>query len=141
MERVVSDSLADRRLSFILLSVFAVLALVLASAGAYGGISYLVNQRTREFGVRIAMGAQASDVVGMVMRESMLLVGAGLVVGIAGALAATQLLTKALVNVKPTDITVFGGVAALLALVVVLASAIPALRATRVDPVRALRWE
>ena len=141
MERVVSDSLSNQRLYAWLLGVFAGLALILASAGVYGVMSYLVTQRTREFGVRMAMGASARDVVGMVLRQAMTLVGAGVVIGLIGAFAVTRVLAGFLFGVKPIDMPTFAVVSCIMIAVALFATLIPALRATKVDPMIALRWE
>lgn len=141
MERVVADSLQNQRMNFVLMTVFAALALVLASAGVYGVMSYLVTQRVREFGVRIALGAQARDVVELVLREAFTMGGIGLVIGLAGCFAASRLLTKYFAGVKTVDPVVYGAVAVLLLGVMVAATLAPARRAVRVDPIDALRQE
>ncbi|HEV8040881.1 MAG TPA: ABC transporter permease [Bryobacteraceae bacterium] len=141
MTQVVSDSLSNQRLYAWLLGVFAVLALTLASAGIYGVMSYLVTQRTQEFGVRMALGASTNNVLGMVLRQALLLIGAGLAIGLGGALAVTRVLTNFLFSVKPVDPVTFAGVSLLLTAVALLATYLPALRATRVDPMVALRYE
>ena len=121
--------------------VFGGVALILAAIGVYGVISYGVAQRTQEFGVRLALGAQRTDVLRMVVRHGLLLCGIGIVAGIIGALGVTQLIGSLLVNVSPTDPLSFGGVSLFLALVALAASLIPAHRATAVDPIVALRAE
>ncbi len=141
MERVVSDSLSNQRLYAWLLGVFAALALTLASAGIYGVMSYLVTQRTQEFGVRMALGASTGNVVRMVLRQALLLIGAGLVAGLVGAVAVTRVLTNFLFGVKPIDLATFAAVSVVLTVVALLATYLPALRATRVDPMVALRYE
>ena len=141
MERVVSDSLSNQRLYAWLLGVFAVLALTLASAGIYGVMSYLVTQRTQEFGVRMALGASTGKVVRMVLRQALLLIGAGLAIGLVGAFAVTRVLTNFLFGVKPIDLPTFAAVSVVLTAVALLATYLPALRATRVDPMVALRYE
>lgn len=137
-----------RRLSFWqyglfgwMFGVFGVVALILAAIGVYGVISYGVAQRTQEFGVRLALGAQRTDVLRMVVRHGLMLSGIGIVVGIIGALGVTRLIGSLLVNVTPTDPVSFGGVSLFLALVALAASLIPAHRATAVDPIVALRAE
>lgn len=141
MERVVTDSLSNQRLYVSLLGVFALLALVLASAGIYGVMSYLVTQRTQEFGVRMALGASTNDVLRMVLRQAVLLIGAGVLIGLAGALALTRVLSGFLFHVKPVDLPTFAAVSAVLIAVALLATYLPAFRATRVDPMTALRYE
>ena len=141
MEQVVSDSLSGSRLVSWLFGSFASMALVLAVAGIYGVISYLVAQRTKEFGVRTALGARPSDVLCDVLSKGMLLVGVGLVIGVVGALAVTRILSGLLFGVTPTDVPTYIAVSALLAAVALAACAIPARRAMRVDPIETLRYE
>jgi len=141
MERVVADSLSNQRLYVSLLGVFALLALVLASAGIYGVMSYLVTQRTQEFGVRMALGASTSDVLRMVLRQALLLIAAGVAIGLVGAFALTRILSDFLFGVKPIDLPTFAAVSAVLIVVALIATYIPAFRATRVDPMVALRYE
>ena len=141
MEEVISVSIAERRLTTIMLMLFAAMALVLAAVGIYGVISYSVTQRTQEIGIRMALGARRGDVLRMVVGQAMVLTVAGIVVGAAGALALTRLMTKLLFDVTPDDPLTFAAVAALLGGVAALASYLPGRRATRVDPVVALRAE
>ncbi len=138
---VVTGSISDRRLTATLLAVFAAAALVLAAIGLYGVIAYAVGQRTREFGIRVALGATKGDVLGLVLRRGLLLTGIGIVAGVAGSLALTGLLSRYLFNVKPTDPVTFIEVSLLLLAVALLASWLPARRAAKVDPMVALRCE
>jgi predicted permease len=141
MKQILSDSLAERRFQMLLLGVFAVLALVLASVGIYGLMRYTVAQRTHEFGVRMALGAQTSDVLKLVLLQGMRLVLIGLLVGLAWASALTQILSSQLYGITVTDPATFMGVSTLLIVVTLLACYFPARRATKVDPLVALRYE
>jgi putative ABC transport system permease protein len=141
MEDVIAESLANRRLTLSLLAVFAAIALLLAAAGLYGVIAYLVAQRTREIGIRVALGAQNSDVLRLMMRHGASLTAAGIVVGLLGSVALTRLLESLLFGVSARDPLTFAAVAALLGAVALLATWVPARRATRVDPMIALRSE
>jgi putative ABC transport system permease protein len=141
MDEVVSSSVAQRRLTMLLLTIFAATALLLAAVGIYGVIAYSVTQRTQEIGIRMALGAQHTDVLRMVVRQALLLAVAGIVIGGAGALLLTRLMEGLLFQVKPGDPLTFAVVSGVLAGVALLASYIPGRRATRVDPVIALRAE
>ena len=141
MDEIVSGSVARRRFSMLLLSIFAVVALLLASIGLYGMLSYAVAQRTREIGLRITLGAQKGSVLRLVISQGMKLALAGVVLGIIAALALTQTMKSLLFGVSATDPITFVGIAALLLLVSLLACWIPARRATKVDPLVALRYE
>jgi len=141
MSDVISDSLATTRFVMILLGVFASLALLLASIGIYGVISYVVGERTREIGIRMAMGAEARNVLLMVLGQAGKMVMLGVAAGVLCALALTRLMSSMLFGVSPTDPLTLAGVAIVLTLVSLLACWIPARRATRVDPLVALRYE
>jgi putative ABC transport system permease protein len=141
LDRVLANSIRQQRFTSLVLSVFAAIALLLAAAGLYGVISYSVAQRTHELGIRVALGAQVKDVMQLVLRQGMTFVIAGEVAGIAGAFALTRLLSGLLFGVTPTDAATFIAVTAGLTLVALLACYIPARRATKVDPLVALRYE
>ncbi len=141
MVQLLDESIAQRRFNMILLGGFALLALVLASIGIYGVMSYSVAQRTREFGVRIALGAQTRDVLKLVLSDALVLTVLGLALGLGGAFALTRFLSTLLYEVKPTDPTVFVTVAIVLGAVAIAACLIPARRATKVDPLVALKYE
>jgi predicted lysophospholipase L1 biosynthesis ABC-type transport system permease subunit len=129
------------RLASRLLKGLGLVALVLAALGVYGVMSYVVNQRTREFGVRLALGATSRDLLGMILREGMIMAAVGTVAGLGLAFLAARGLTAVLYGVDPFDPMVFAGVPLLLAAVMLLACWLPARRATRVNPVEALRSE
>ena len=138
LEQVTSDSIAPRRLSVVLIGVFAAVALVLAAVGIYGVMSFLVVQRTHEIGVRMALGAQRSDVLRLVMGHALRLVLIGAAIGLAIALVSSRALQAMLYNVGAFDISTFVLVTLALGSVALLASYIPAVRATRADPMIAL---
>jgi putative ABC transport system permease protein len=139
METVVAASVADRKFVLVLVGVFGSAALVLATLGVYSVISYLVTQRRQEIGVRIALGAQRSDVLGLVLRQGAMLAVAGIAIGGVGALFLTRLLKGLVFGVSTTDPLAFVGVIVLLTAVALVASWLPAQRATKVDPMNALR--
>ena len=139
MSEIISATLAERRMSMILLSTFAALALSLASIGIYGVISYVVAQRTKEIGIRMAMGARRADVLTMIARQGLKLIVIGLLCGAAGALLATRALSTMLFGVRPFDVPTFLATAFLLLCIGMLAIYVPAARAARVDPMVALR--
>ncbi len=141
MDEIRGESVAPQRLNLLLLSIFAGIAFVLAVVGIYGVMSYAVTQRTHEIGIRMAIGAQPSDVFKMILGQGMLLTIIGLVVGLVGAFGLTRLMAAMLFAVKPTDPLTFAGVALLLASVALIACYIPGRRATKVDPVNSLRYE
>jgi putative ABC transport system permease protein len=141
LRQIVSDSIALKRLALMLLVVFAVVAVLLAASGIYGVMAYAVTQRTREIGIRMALGAQTGDVLRLVLRQGLTLAGAGVALGWAAALGLTRLMEKLLYGVSATDPLTFAGVAALLVVIALLACYLPARRAARVDPLIALRCE
>jgi putative ABC transport system permease protein len=141
MQRVISDRIAPKRLSAQLIAIFAGLGLVLAAVGIYGLLSFSVAQRTHEIGVRVALGAKRSEVLRMVVAEAAGLAAAGIGIGLAGALALTRVVRALLHGVAATDPWVYAGAAAVLLGIALLAAAVPAWRATRVDPLLALRHE
>jgi len=138
MEEVVAQSIGTRRVSMLLVSVFAGAALLLAAVGIYGVMAYSVTQRTQEIGIRMALGAQTGDVLRMVVRQGMTLALVGIGVGLAGAFGFTRLLASLLFGVNASDPLTYVGISLLLALVALLACYLPARRAARLDPMNAL---
>ena len=141
MDEYITNSVAGARFNTTLLSIFAAVALVLTIIGLYGVMSYSVAQRTNEIGIRMALGAEKHDVLKLIVKQGLTLVVIGLDLGIGGALALTKLLTSLLFGITTKDPVTFGAIAALLSLVGLLACCVPALRATKVDPLVALRYE
>jgi ABC-type antimicrobial peptide transport system permease subunit len=141
LDDVVSRSLSEPRFYTLLLGAFASVALLLAALGIFGVMSYAVVQRSREIGIRVALGALPGHVLGAVLRQALVLAGSGVMIGLGGALALSQALAGLLFDVSPTDPATLGGMAILLTTVALLASYLPARQATRVDPVVALRSE
>jgi len=141
LDQVFSSSLDQRRFSLVIFGFFGTAALLLAGMGIYGVTAYTVAQRTQEIGIRIALGAQTSDVLSLMLRKAMSLVVVGAIIGVAGAYAATRVMSNLLFGVTPTDLITFIAVPLILLLVALVACLIPARRATKVDPLIALRYE
>jgi putative ABC transport system permease protein len=141
MNQRVAESLARRRFTAVLLSLFAGFALALATIGIYSVMAYLVSQGTREIGIRMALGANQHTVLKLVVKQGMTLALSGVAIGLIAALAFSRLVSGLLFGVKATDPLTFVGIAALLTVVALVASYIPARRAARIDPMVCLRWE
>jgi putative ABC transport system permease protein len=141
MDSVVSKSVTQPRLHFLVFGLFAGLALLLASIGLYGLIAYSVAQRVREFGIRTALGAAPRSILALVLREGAILIALGIALGLAGSLASARLLQGLLFATSPHDPAIYFGAPLILAAVTLLACLLPARRATRVDPIIALRSE
>ena len=141
LEQVFAEATGRQTFNMTLLSVFAGVALILAALGIYGTLSYSVEQRSQEIGIRMALGAEGADLRRMVIRQGMSLAGLGILIGLAGALALSRLITTLLFGVYPNDPVSFAAIALLLAAVAFLATWLPARRATKVDPLAALRHE
>jgi len=141
MDAVMKDYLAQRRFALELLGIFAGVALLLASVGIYGVMAYTFSRRTNEIGIRIAMGAQRRDILKIAIGEGLVIVTIGLAAGLLGSLVLTRFLQTMLFNVKPADPLTFLALSLLLAAVTMMAGFVPARRASRVDPMIALRHE
>ena len=141
LEDVLSEATARQNFNMLLLTIFAGLALLLAAIGIYGVMSYAVEQRTHEIGIRMALGAGTSDMLRLVVGQGMLLAAIGVIAGLLASFALTRLFTRMLYGIKPTDPLTFAAMAVVLSFIAFLASYIPARRATKVDPVIALRYE
>jgi ABC-type antimicrobial peptide transport system permease subunit len=141
MRAVVDESMGDHRFRTVLLAAFAMVAVLLAALGIYGVLAYFVSQRSRELGIRLALGARPLALFGMVVRQGMRPVAAGAALGLAGAVAITTVMQSLLFGVNPVDPATYAVAAATLAVIALAACAIPAMRATRVDPLVALRDE
>jgi putative ABC transport system permease protein len=141
MEQLIGETLWQRRLWGVMFAVFAALALLLAAVGIYGALSYSVSQRTREIGVRMALGAQTGDVLRMVLAQGLKITLGGIALGFVAALGLSRFISSLLYGVRASDPLTYASVALLLALVALVACFIPARRATKVDPVITLRAE
>jgi putative ABC transport system permease protein len=141
MNDVIGRTLNSQRLTNLLLTSFSVLALLLAAVGIYGTMSLYVGSRKNEFGIRLALGAQPGVLLRLVLREGMVLIAAGIAIGVGGSLILTRAMASLLFEVSPTDPVVFTGVPLLLVIVALAACFVPARRASRVDPIVALRCE
>ena len=141
MQERIDESLVERRSPMLLLVIFAGVALFLAGVGIYGALAYSVTQRTREMGIRMAIGSSSQDVFKLVVGQGLKVVGVGLVLGGLGAFGLTRLMQSLLYGVQPNDLNVMGSVALLLAITGTVACVLPARRATRIDPVVALTTE
>jgi ABC-type antimicrobial peptide transport system permease subunit len=137
----IAASIVQERLMTALMSFFGLLAMLLAAIGLYGVMAYSVSQRTHEIGIRMALGAQRRNVVGLILRETMILVGAGVIIGLSAALASTRLIASWLYGLTPNDPLTMALAGLLLLTVAALAAYLPARRASRVDPMEALRHE
>jgi putative ABC transport system permease protein len=139
VDDLLGDAVARQRFNTLMLGIFGLVALLLASVGLYGVMSYLVAQRTRELGIRLALGGQPGAIRRLVVRESFLIALGGLVIGLVLSLALSRAVRGLLFGIPPTDVVTYAGVSVLLIVVALLASYGPARRATRIDPVLALR--
>jgi ABC-type antimicrobial peptide transport system permease subunit len=141
VSEVIDQSLWAPKLGAALLTVLGLLALALASVGLYGVMAYSVNQRNQEIGIRMALGARQPDVLGLILKQGMILVGVGVSIGLAAAFTVSRLVSSLLYGIGATDPTTFVGVSLLLVAVAFIANYLPAYRASRVDPLSALRYQ
>jgi putative ABC transport system permease protein len=141
MQQLIERSVSGRRMSMLLMSIFAGLAMVMAAIGLSATISYTVSERTNEIGIRMALGAHKVDILSLIMRQAMLLTIIGIVIGLVGAYALTKLMSSMLFGVTATEPTAFLLVAAGLGIIALLACYLPARRATKIEPMIALRYE
>jgi ABC-type antimicrobial peptide transport system permease subunit len=141
LDEVFAESIARPRLTAVTMTVFAAAALLLAGLGVYGIVSYSVAQRAREFGIRVALGAKPSQIIGMVVGQNLRIVVAGLILGVAAAIPVTRLMRGLLYQVGPNDPVTFVAIGAILAAVAMIAAYLPARRGTQVDPVVTLKAE
>ena len=141
MDQLAASTLARQRFLLLLFAIFAGLALLLACIGIYGVLAYLTSQRVPEIGVRMALGASASDVLRLILRQSLGMIALGVAAGIAGAFAAARLLSRLVEGVRPSDPSTFAAMVFVLIIAALIASFVPARRASRVDPLSALRQE
>ena len=139
LDEVFSEAIARPRITATAMSVFAAAALLLAALGVYGIVAYSVSQRTREFGIRVALGAKPAQIITMVVNQNLRIVAIGLVIGLAAAIPATRLMRGLLFQVGPNDPTTFIAIGVMLAAVAILASYVPARRGTQIDPVVTLK--
>jgi ABC-type antimicrobial peptide transport system permease subunit len=141
MDAVFSDSVSRQRFLSQLLSIFALIALSLAAIGTYGVVSYLVTERQREIGIRVALGAGTGRIVELVLRQGLMLAATGILIGVGGALALSRLTKALLFGVSPNDPFIYGGVSAVIAGIALVACLLPARRAMGVDPLEAIRGD
>jgi putative ABC transport system permease protein len=139
LQENLNDQVGNMRIYMLLLGLFGIVSVILAATGIYGVMAYSVAERTREIGIRMALGAGSANVLGMILRQAGVMIAAGIAIGTAGAVSLTGLMQSALYGITPTDPGTYGAVCVLLVLIALLASAIPTRRAVRVDPTIALR--